>query len=247
MPKNPAPGSWQDVWKNNPGLKNPNLIRVGQQIKLPNGAIAIVDKGDTLSSIAKRYRQGGYDEGTPVREADADYDFVDATKDVVSGEKLPSQAYGPLVYGKDYVEPAGGLDNPAGKLSAMKKSLATTKAGTGKLRDMVGQFKDLSSQGISKRDVTDLDQKQAKIQKDITPHFTNKKTGEVAKTYGEYLRNYNSKSNLVNQKGAPVSQKVFDYWSNSQNKQTTKEAENKKIAGRYDPEDFDDMVLRLKN
>lgn len=68
MPKKVSPGSWQDIWKNNPGLKNPNLIRPGQQIKLPDGSFATVDKGDTLSSIAKRYRQGGYSDGTPVDE-----------------------------------------------------------------------------------------------------------------------------------------------------------------------------------
>jgi LysM repeat protein len=64
--RNPTAGSWQDIWKNNPNIKNPNLIYPGQEIKLPNGTSAIVDKGDTLSSIADRYKQGGYNTGTEV-------------------------------------------------------------------------------------------------------------------------------------------------------------------------------------
>lgn len=70
MPAKVQAGSWQDVWKNNPQLKNPNLIFPGQQIKLPDGTMTVVDKGDTLSSIAKRYRQGAYREGTPVNEGE---------------------------------------------------------------------------------------------------------------------------------------------------------------------------------
>lgn len=66
MPQKAAAGSWQDIWKNNPNIKNPDLIYTGQEIKLPNGTSTIVDKGDTLSSIAQRYRQGGYNVGTEV-------------------------------------------------------------------------------------------------------------------------------------------------------------------------------------
>ncbi len=42
---------------------NPNLIKPGQKLKLPNNTYAVVDKGDTLSSLMKRYKQGGYDDG----------------------------------------------------------------------------------------------------------------------------------------------------------------------------------------
>ena len=71
MPQKAAAGSWQDIWKNNPNIKNPNLIYTGQEIKLPNGTSTIVDKGDTLSSIARRYRQGGYNVGTEVEPTPA--------------------------------------------------------------------------------------------------------------------------------------------------------------------------------
>jgi hypothetical protein len=71
MPQKVAAGSWQDIWKNNPNIKNPNLIYAGQEIKLPNGTSAIVDKGDTLSSIAQRYRQGDYNVGTEVDSSSA--------------------------------------------------------------------------------------------------------------------------------------------------------------------------------
>lgn len=60
MPKNPASGSWQDVWKNNPQLKNPNMIQVGQQITMPNGVKVTVNKGDTLDKLAKQYRLGDF-------------------------------------------------------------------------------------------------------------------------------------------------------------------------------------------
>lgn len=60
MPKNPAAGSWQDVWKNNPQLKNPNMIQVGQQITMPNGVKVTVNKGDTLGKLAKQYRLGDF-------------------------------------------------------------------------------------------------------------------------------------------------------------------------------------------
>jgi LysM repeat protein len=42
---------------------NPNLIKPGQKLKLPNNTYAVVDKGDTLSSLMNRYKQGGYDDG----------------------------------------------------------------------------------------------------------------------------------------------------------------------------------------
>jgi len=71
MPQKVTAGSWQDIWKNNPNIKNPNLIYAGQEIKLPNGTSTIVDKGDTLSSIARRYRQGGYNVGTEVEPTPA--------------------------------------------------------------------------------------------------------------------------------------------------------------------------------
>ena len=50
--------SWQDIAKFN-GLKNPNLILVGQKLKIPMKVIQPspykVVKGDTLSKIAKKY------------------------------------------------------------------------------------------------------------------------------------------------------------------------------------------------
>ena len=54
---------WQTLARAN-GIANPNLIYPGQEIELPNGRSTIVDKGDTLSSIASKYRQGVYNDGT---------------------------------------------------------------------------------------------------------------------------------------------------------------------------------------
>ena len=54
--------TWQDLAKLNPQIKNPNLIYPGQEIKLPNGSSAIVDKGDTLGSLAQRWNDGGYND-----------------------------------------------------------------------------------------------------------------------------------------------------------------------------------------
>ena len=53
---------WQALAQAN-GIANPNLIYPGQLIKLPNGTFAEVNKGDTLSGIANRYRQGYYNDG----------------------------------------------------------------------------------------------------------------------------------------------------------------------------------------
>lgn len=59
MPKNPAPGSWQEVWKSNPAIKNPNKIYPGQEIKLPGSTEKhIVSPGDTLEKIAAKVRRG---------------------------------------------------------------------------------------------------------------------------------------------------------------------------------------------
>jgi LysM repeat protein len=54
--------TWQDLAKLNPEIKNPNLIYPGQEIKLPNGSSAVVDKGDTLGSLAQRWNDGGYND-----------------------------------------------------------------------------------------------------------------------------------------------------------------------------------------
>ena len=58
IPTNPEPGSWQDLYKQNQGIigNNPNLIKPGQVLKIPNdpeGASYTVQKGDTLDKINK--------------------------------------------------------------------------------------------------------------------------------------------------------------------------------------------------
>jgi LysM repeat protein len=64
-----APGkkiTWQDLAKLNPQIKDPNKIYPGDEVKLPNNTSAVVNKGDTLGSIAKDYNDGNYNDGTPV-------------------------------------------------------------------------------------------------------------------------------------------------------------------------------------
>ena len=52
------PTSWQELAKNNPQIKNPNLIYPGQEITLPGtNEKYVVQKGDTLSGIAKWYNR----------------------------------------------------------------------------------------------------------------------------------------------------------------------------------------------
>lgn len=123
MPSKTIPGSWQDVWKQNPDLKNPNLIRPGQQIKLPNGTSTTVDKGDTLSSIAKRYREGGYNAGTE----------VDTTPSQTTAPKPSAPATAPTTPAVTPAEPAA----PATKTAA-----AGTKARPDFLKAPVGYFSD---------------------------------------------------------------------------------------------------------
>ena len=88
--------AWQDIAQANK-LANPDRIYPGQQIKLPNGTFAVVDKGDTLSGIANRYRQGGYNAGAPagqprktsVRETDTGDTMDDGFK--WGGATMPMQ------------------------------------------------------------------------------------------------------------------------------------------------------------
>jgi hypothetical protein len=48
-------GSWQDIYAANKStIANPNKIQVGQTINLPGGGTYTVQKGDTLSKIAKQ-------------------------------------------------------------------------------------------------------------------------------------------------------------------------------------------------
>ena len=62
--------TWQDIWAlNKAQIPDPNRIFPGQEIKLPNGTSTHVDKGDTLSRIALRFRKGWYNPGTAVDNA----------------------------------------------------------------------------------------------------------------------------------------------------------------------------------
>ena len=58
----------QDFYAQNKKVigNNPNLIKPGQKLKLPNNTYAVVDKGDSLSSIMNRYKQRGYDDGKEI-------------------------------------------------------------------------------------------------------------------------------------------------------------------------------------
>lgn len=59
--------TWNDIWKLNPDIKDPNKIYVDQQIKLPGtNDTHTVQRGDTLSKIAQLYNMGAYGEGKPV-------------------------------------------------------------------------------------------------------------------------------------------------------------------------------------
>ena len=67
VPSTPTPSSatnskqsWQDIYNLNKQTigKNPNLIKIGQQLKLPNGKIYTVGKGDNLYNIARGIYKG---------------------------------------------------------------------------------------------------------------------------------------------------------------------------------------------
>ena len=47
--------TYKDLVALNPSIKNPNLIKVGQTLTLPDGSSYTVTKGDTLSGIASTY------------------------------------------------------------------------------------------------------------------------------------------------------------------------------------------------
>ena len=55
----------EELQKLNPNIVNPNNLTAGQEIRLPNNTTAIAGQGDTLDTIAQRYRQRDYEDGTP--------------------------------------------------------------------------------------------------------------------------------------------------------------------------------------
>ena len=59
-------GSWQDIYAANKStIADPNKIKVGQQINLPGGGTYTVQKGDTLSKIARQPSGQGSMRSTP--------------------------------------------------------------------------------------------------------------------------------------------------------------------------------------
>jgi hypothetical protein len=142
MPKTVVPGSWQDIWKQNPNLKNPNLIKPGQEIKLPNGSTTLVDKGDTLSSIAQKYRQGLYNPGQevsePTRPAPATPSAAPVSRNIaapasstatkLSGPATMGTPAGRTITGKDEPGPAAGPGSASSRVSQAPAAPATPSA-----------------------------------------------------------------------------------------------------------------------
>jgi LysM repeat protein len=57
-------GSWQDLYAANQStISDPNKIQIGQKINLPGGGTYTVQKGDTLSKIARQQSGGAAQSG----------------------------------------------------------------------------------------------------------------------------------------------------------------------------------------
>jgi hypothetical protein len=56
----------EELKRLNPDIIDPNNLPVGEEIRLPNNTSTLVDSGDTFDSIARRYAQGDFNEGSAV-------------------------------------------------------------------------------------------------------------------------------------------------------------------------------------
>jgi LysM repeat protein len=106
-----GPASWQDIYRINRDVvgRDPNLIKPGQQLKLPDGSTYIVRPGDSLSKIAARSDKPAADLPTTATPSGTMPPAVAPVKPIAPAPAKPPVVQRPPVGQPDIVTTASGI------------------------------------------------------------------------------------------------------------------------------------------
>ena len=127
-------GSWQEIYNLNKTIigANPNVIKPGQKLKLPNGTVYAVKPGDTLSKIAAQSLQESIYMQYDNAPSAIMYGLLEASQQSASIDTPSGRAMSPLEW------LASLSNNPAAVAGAASSRIRPASAASSRIRPGVG-------------------------------------------------------------------------------------------------------------
>ena len=127
-------GSWQEIYNLNKTIigANPNVIKPGQKLKLPNGTVYTVKPGDTLSKIAAQSLQESIYMQYDNAPSAIMYGLLEASQQSASIDTPSGRAMSPLEW------QASLSNNPAAVAGAASSRIRPASAASSRIRPGVG-------------------------------------------------------------------------------------------------------------